>query len=311
MAGPRVLELGRGRRLVDLDFRDTEGLVAAYLTPGDDGWTLIETGPASCRDALLRGLGAAGVAPTEVRRVLVTHIHLDHAGGVGALTDALPRAEFFAHAAGVPHLVDPTKLVASARRAWGAAMDRLWGPVVAVPAARIHSLVGGERFPVHGGEIVAVATPGHAKHHVAFFDTATRGLYTGDAAGVRLERSSRLRPAIPPPDLDLDLLFGSVEAMRALDPSAVLLSHFGPTPDGARDLAQYRTVVERWRDAAIAAAREQPTVEHIADALRRLDAAPTPARPEDRESLVSGYELAAMGLLRYFETRGAIPRSSS
>ncbi len=99
--------------------------------------------------------------------------------------------------------------------------------------------------------------------------------------------------------------------MRALDPSAVLLSHFGPTPDGARDLAQYRTVVERWRDAAIAAAREQPTVEHIADALRRLDAAPTPARPEDRESLVSGYELAAMGLLRYFETRGAIPRSSS
>ena len=308
MPTPRVVDLGLDRQLLDLDFRDTEGLVASYLLPEDAGWTLVETGPTTCREALLKGVGRAGVAPSEVRRVFVTHIHLDHAGGVGALVEAFPNAEFFAHEVGVPHLIDPSKLVASARRAWGAAMDQLWGSVLPVPAARMHALRGGERFPLRGGELRVIATPGHAKHHLAFFDTGIRGIFTGDGAGVRLERSDHLRPAVPPPDLDLEQLFASLEAMRATDPRLVLFSHFGPSPDGARDLARYRTVVERWRDVALAAAREQPSVDHIARALRSADAAAL-AASGDRESVISGYELAAMGFLRYFETRGLLPGS--
>ncbi|MGP8077744.1 MAG: MBL fold metallo-hydrolase [Thermoplasmata archaeon] len=311
MATPRIVDLGQDRQLLDLDFRDTEGLVAAYLLPEAEGWTLIETGPATCRDALLAAVDRAGVGRSEVRHVLVTHIHLDHAGGMGALANALPRAEFYAHELGVPHLIDPTKLVASARRAWGAAMDTLWGPVLPVPADRVHSLHGGERLPLRGGELQVIATPGHARHHLAFFDTALRGIFTGDGAGVRLERSSRVRPAVPPPDLDLEQLFSSVEAMRRTDPRLVLFSHFGPSPDGAADLVRYRTAVEEWRDVALAAARERPEVPHVTEALRRFDGALDGAEGPDRESLVSGYELAAMGFLRYFETHGLLPGAKS
>jgi glyoxylase-like metal-dependent hydrolase (beta-lactamase superfamily II) len=236
----------------------------------------------------------------------VTHIHLDHAGGMGMLPSALPKAEFYAHELGVPHLVDPTRLIASARRAWGPAADPLWGPIPPVPSARLHALRGGEAFPLTGGVLKVLATPGHAKHHLAFFDTAIAGVFTGDGAGVRLERSSRIRPAVPPPDLDLDQLFASVEAMRALEPKLVLFSHFGPSPDGAADLARYRTIVEQWRDAALAAAREEATPEHVAASLHRLEAATDPASPGERESLVSDYEVAARGFLRYFETHGLL-----
>ncbi len=306
VAGPRVVELGRERRLLDLDFRDTEGLVAAYLLPAPDGWVLLETGPTTCRPALLRGLAAAGVAPEEVRHVLVTHIHLDHAGGMGALADALPRATFYAHELGVPHLVDPSRLISSARRAWGAAADPLFGPIPPVPAPRLLPLKGGERIALRDGELEVLATPGHARHHLSFFDTGLGGVFTGDSAGVRLERSDRLRPAIPPPDLDLEQLFASLEAMRRLDPRLVLFSHFGPSPSGAADLARYRSVVERWRDVALAAARERPEVEFVARRLREEDESSGAIEPGDRAGLVSGYELAAQGLLRYFELRGLL-----
>jgi glyoxylase-like metal-dependent hydrolase (beta-lactamase superfamily II) len=312
MPGPVARELGEGRLLLDLDFRDTEGLVAAYLLPSEEGWTLIETGPTTCRGALLSGLRAAGVTPEEVRKVFVTHIHLDHAGGVGALADALPRAQFYAHALGVPHLVDPTRLIASARRAWGAAADPLWGTILPVPAPRIEALQGGERFPLLGGDLEVIATPGHAKHHLAFFDTRLRGVFTGDGAGVRLERSPHLRPAVPPPDLDLDLLFASLEAMRARDPRFVLFSHFGPSPEGPADLARYRAIVLDWKEAALAAARENPDPEFVARRLALHDAVTlqqegvSPSEAE-RESLVSGYDLAAKGFLRFFETHGDLP----
>jgi glyoxylase-like metal-dependent hydrolase (beta-lactamase superfamily II) len=309
---PRVIDLGRDRQLVDIDFRDTEGLVAAYLLPEEQGWTLIETGPSTCRAALLAGISRAGVSATEIRHVFVTHIHLDHAGGVGALVDDFPAATFYAHELGVPHLVDPTKLVASARRAWGAAADPLWGPILPVPPPRIVALRGGERFPLRGGELSVLATPGHAKHHLSFFDSGTRGIFTGDGAGVRLERSNRIRPAVPPPDLDLDLLFSSLEAMRRMDPALVLYSHFGPSPDGVVDLERYRTIVEEWRDVALAAARERPDAAFIGARLQEndrrdgsRDRGQTTAR-DDRSAMVSGYELAAQGFLRYFETHGLL-----
>jgi glyoxylase-like metal-dependent hydrolase (beta-lactamase superfamily II) len=306
---PAVRELGEGRQLLDLDFRDTEGLVAAYLLPEPEGWMLIETGPATCREALLAAIGRAGVSPSEIRHVLVTHVHLDHAGGMGAVVASFPHATFYAHELGVPHLVDPTKLIASARRAWGAAADPLWGTIVPVPAPRVVALRGGERFPLKSGDLRVLATPGHARHHLAFFDSGLRGVFTGDGAGVRLEHSDHLRPAVPPPDLDLEALFASLETMRATDPKLVLFSHFGPSPDGARDLVRYRTVVEQWRDVALAAARERADPDFVTSRLAAYDAASVgSSSPDDRESLVSGYELAARGFLRYFETHGLIGR---
>jgi glyoxylase-like metal-dependent hydrolase (beta-lactamase superfamily II) len=306
MPAPRVLDLGRGRVLVDLDFRDTEGLVAAYLLPEPDGWALVETGPSTCREALLRGVAAAGVEARDVRDILVTHIHLDHAGGLGAVADDFPHARLHAHEVAVPHLVDPTRLIAGARRAWGEASDQLWGTVVPTPAPRLHALRGGETLPLRGGELRALATPGHAKHHLAFFDTGIRAILAGDGAGVRLEDSATIRPAVPPPDLDLEQLFASLEAMRRTEPKAVLLSHFGPTPHGAEDLVAYRATVERWRDVALSAARENPEPSYVAGRLRELDRASPSGAAGDPASLVSGYDLAAQGLLRYFRTHGEL-----
>jgi glyoxylase-like metal-dependent hydrolase (beta-lactamase superfamily II) len=311
MVGPRILELGAGRLLLDLDFRDTEGLVAAYLLPEPDGWALLETGPTTCRPALLAGLSAAGIAPEEVRDVLVTHIHLDHAGGVGALADALPRARFYAHELGVRHLAEPDRLVASARRVWGAASDSLWGAVVPAPASRLVPLRGGESLPLRGGELRVLATPGHARHHLAFVDTAISAVFAGDAAGVRLEGAEGLRPAVPPPDLDLVQLYASLERMREVGPRQLLLSHFGPTPHGPEDLVAYRATVERWRTIALDAARERPEPEWIAARLEAADGAAGEAAGGPRASLVSGYDLAAQGFLRYFQTHGDLERAAT
>lgn len=307
-----VRELGRGRLLLDLRFRGREELVAAYLLPGSDGWTVVETGPTTCLEALLDGLDAAGIEPAQVARVLVTHIHLDHAGGLGAIAARLPRAELGAHRAGVRHLVDPSRLIESARRAWGAAADPLWGVVAPVPGERLKALDGGERIPVEGGELEVIATPGHARHHLSFFDAPRRAMITGDSAGVFLPGSSAARPAIPPPDLDLGLLFESLRAMAERRPTELDYTHFGPVPGGAGLLEEYRRSVERWSAIALEAARTEPSVAHVAGALRAAELerdSPSGggAPGAERQELISGVELAAQGLLRYFQAHGELP----
>jgi glyoxylase-like metal-dependent hydrolase (beta-lactamase superfamily II) len=311
LARAQVEDLGQDRLQIDLDFRDVEGLIASFAIRGPGGWTLIETGPSSCRDRLASGLSAAGIDPLEVERVLVTHVHLDHAGGLGVAAGMFPKATLYVHTEGLAHMLDPTKLAASARRAWGAAADPLWGPILPVPADRIVALAGGERLPVFGGDVVVVATPGHARHHLSFFDESTRSMYTGDSAGVRIPGADHVRPALPPPDLDLEELVESVERMRLLDPERLLYTHFGAQSEGSHALAGYPAMVRRWRDVALAAARETPTVEHVSAALQRseeeLRRSALETDDDDRPEMISGTAMAAQGLLRYFRTRGLIP----
>jgi glyoxylase-like metal-dependent hydrolase (beta-lactamase superfamily II) len=308
----RIIELGQDRLLIDLDFRDTEGLVGTYVLPLEDRtYALIETGPSSCRSSLGRGVASAGIDARSVRKVLVTHIHLDHAGALGAAADLFPNATLYAHRLGVPHMIDPSRLIASARRAWGPAADTLWGPVLPVPPERLQPLSGGERFAVLGGSLEVLETPGHAKHHLAFFDSATRSIYTGDGAGVRLEGATRARPALPPPDLDIEDLIESVERMARLSPDRLLYSHFGAGPGGAAELRRFVGTVRTWVEEGLRAARENPDPGNVADTLRRYEleqhALQGPSSVEgDRGEMVSGYELAAQGLLRYFQTRGLL-----
>ncbi len=312
MSDGGLVELGDGRLAADLLFRGQEGLIASFFLPGPDGWAVVETGPTTCGPTLLRRIGEAGIHPGDVRRVFVSHIHLDHAGGVGRLAHHLPNATFYAHESGVPHLVDPSRLIASTRRAWGEAADPLWGAIVPLPAGRVVALKGGEEFALRGGPLVVLATPGHARHHLAYFDRSTGSLMTGDAAGVRLAGAWRPRPAIPPPDLDLEALFASLERMTALAPRRVHFTHFGESPDGARDLVAVGQAVAEWRDVALETARADPSTGAVATALRRheMEAAAHAGGAvglDQRNEMISGYDLAAQGLLRYFRTRGLLP----
>lgn len=309
MSPARVEELGADRFQLDLDFRDVEGLIASYALPGPNGWTIVETGPTTCREHLVQGVSAAGIDPKEVDRVLVTHIHLDHAGGLGTAAELFPNATLFVHREGLAHMLDPSKLVASARRAWGAAADPLWGPILPVPPSRLVALSGGERLQLRDGKLLVVDTPGHARHHLAFFDETTRSLLTGDAAGVHLPGTDLVRPALPPPDLDLEALLASVDRMRELAPERLLYTHFGPRSSGVEALSAYPAIVLRWRDVALAAAREEPSVEYVSAALQRSEqeASSGTAHADDRPDLISGTAMAAQGLLRYFRTRGLIP----
>ncbi len=312
MSAPNVTELGDGRLMIDLGFRDHDGLIASFLLPGPDGWTMIETGPTSCLDRLVSGVLRAGIDPREVERIFVTHIHLDHAGALGAAADKFPDAELFVHRSGIAHMVDPTKLAASARRAWGPASDQLWGAIPATPANRLGPLDGGESFELTDGTLEVLATPGHARHHLAFLDTGLSAVFTGDAAGVRLPGGGRARPAVPPPDLDLEQMFASLDRIRAAEPKRLLRTHFGPSDVPAADLAAYREAVEEWRDVALGAARVDASVEYVARALCEHEtavarASGVPAPAEDAGALVSGYDLAAQGLLRYFRVRGLLP----
>jgi glyoxylase-like metal-dependent hydrolase (beta-lactamase superfamily II) len=204
---------------IDLDFMDTERIIASFLLLGDRGAALVETGPRTCLDRLTAGLGRHGVSGEDVRQVFLTHIHLDHAGASGHLSEVLPNATFYVHEVGYPHLVDPSKLVKSATRIYGERMEELWGETRPVPKDRIEILEDGRETEAAGGIIVAHDTPGHAYHHLAYLEPDSGALFAGDVAGIRLPGQSYVRPPTPPPEIDVEdwLLFVEAEMDEGME----------------------------------------------------------------------------------------------
>jgi glyoxylase-like metal-dependent hydrolase (beta-lactamase superfamily II) len=308
-----IASLPQGRMLVDLGFRDLHGLIGTYLLPEPEGYALVEVGPTSCREHLLAGLSRAGVEPRQVRDVLMTHIHLDHAGGAGSLAEDLPGATFHVHEVGLPHLLDPRRLNESARRAWGEAAHALWGPVVPLPAHRVHPLRGGEALPLaSGGELRVLATPGHARHHLSFFDSTTRTIFTGDGAGILVPGARHIRPAVPPPDLDVTEMLQSLDAMGAMGPERIAFSHYGVYPDALARLKEAGEGVRRWEALALEAARRSPTVPSLVEAFTEEEHRRSREEGEDpgllaRAQAISALSLAAAGFLRYFRQQGLVP----
>lgn len=240
------LKLDSDLWLLDLNFQGIPDVIAAFLITSPEGHTLIETGPGSTLPALETAVRAAGARLEDVTQLAVTHIHLDHAGAAGTLLRRLPDARLFVHPVGAPHMIDPSKLIASATRIYGDAMDRLWGAFEPCPADRVVVLADDAELRAGSRTLRALHTPGHASHHIAFVDMERKTAFTGDVAGVRLGASPYVRPPTPPPDIDIPAWHESAHRLRALGLRALDLTHFGRIPGAANHLDTLVRNLDDW-----------------------------------------------------------------
>ena len=238
--------LASGLDYVDLNFLGRPEIIATAILHGPAGVALVDPGPSTTLANLTAALEKKGIRFADVRQLLITHIHLDHAGATGSIVETHPHIEVFVHMRGAPHLADPTKLLASAARLYAQDMDRLWGEVKPVPANRLRILEGGETLTVAGREMRVEYTPGHASHHVSYLDTASRVAFVGDTAGIRRGSGTYVMPPTPPPDIDLEAWRASEQKILAWDPDALFLTHFGPHHGARQHFQAMFENIEAW-----------------------------------------------------------------
>jgi glyoxylase-like metal-dependent hydrolase (beta-lactamase superfamily II) len=307
---PHVHEEYPGVIRIDHRWMGMPGFIASYLVDGGDGLALVDPGPDSTLDTLLAGIRAAGRDPAELTHVLVTHVHLDHAAAAGRLLRHAPRATVYVHPRGAAHLADPTRLLSSAARLYGDAMQTLWGTMHPVPEDRLRVLADDEAVCVGRRTLTALDTPGHASHHLAFHDAARGLVFTGDVGGIRLDRLPHVRPPTPPPDLDPVAWAASIRRLEALRPAALLLAHFGAVDDVAWHLEDLRARLSDWTDWAAARAANDPDAAALAAALRDKGDAELRAATGDEEAVRRyadsiPYDMQATGFLRYLRRAGS------
>jgi glyoxylase-like metal-dependent hydrolase (beta-lactamase superfamily II) len=307
-----VTALGHEVFQIDTRMAGYDGITAGYLIRGDRP-CLVETGTAPSAPVVRDALARLGIGGGDLATVVVTHIHLDHAGGVGDIAAMFPAAQIVVHQRGARHLADPSRLMASARLVYGAALDRLFGVLTPVPAGRIVALDDVGTIDLGGGRrLDSHYSPGHAKHHVGLADSDTGDLYVGDAAGVYLPETGDLRPATPPPDFDLATALASLRKFAALQPARLLFSHYGPVSLVSETLdrsAEEITVwVEETRQARAAGLDLDHAVAMVRDRTKdrylalNPDADPVIAEKFDR---VSGAVANVEGIMHWLDKSGA------
>jgi glyoxylase-like metal-dependent hydrolase (beta-lactamase superfamily II) len=306
---PVVFEVAPGITAIDTFFGGHERYTAAYLLDADEP-AIVETGPTTSFEPVVRGLAALGLGPNDLAHVVVTHIHLDHAGGVGRIAEHYPSATVWVHERGARHLADPSRLVDSARRIYGRQLlTSLFGAVEVVPRQRIQAVDGGAVIDLGGRRLDVIATPGHAKHHMSLVDSVTGAVFTGDALGIHPPDAPVLRPATPPPDYDLELAVASIRAIRErAHGSKVLFSHFGPVDEVDRicELAELR--FRSWTQAVKRALERTDDLDEIVQVLERVarDDMETGAEATldlQRMETLSSVRMNAMGIMRYWQLR--------
>jgi glyoxylase-like metal-dependent hydrolase (beta-lactamase superfamily II) len=300
--------LAAGISYIDLQFLATPRIIATAVLHGPAGVALVDPGPSTTLDHLLARLADAGITLDDVTSLVLTHIHLDHAGAAGTLVSRNPRLHVYVHENGAPHIVNPEKLLASAARLYGADMDRLWGEVRPVPAAAIRALSGGQAIECASRRLDVAYTPGHASHHVSYFCGDTGIAFVGDTAGIRRDVAFVLTPA-PPPDIDLERWRASLKVISAWSPATLFLTHFGPWGPVNTHLTLLRENMEltsRWARESLARAgnddaREAWFVEQVRRDLRRHV-----TEDETRAYEVAGrFDLSWRGLARYWRKKHA------
>ena len=284
------------------------GITGAFVVRGEKT-ALVETGPKSSLEHLLAGLGAAGVE--RVDSIVVTHIHLDHAGAAGTLAARWPDAKVYVHPVGAPHLADPSKLWSSAARIYGDAMEPLWGGIDPIPAGRIVEVAGGDSIDLGGVTLRAIETPGHARHHHAYLDESSGTLFTGDALGIRLPDVGVIRPATPPPEFDLEAAIASIGKLRDVGAERLCFTHFGMRDgeDAAETCDAAADALVQWAGWIRAAREETADLDEVTESVRRAAAAAYGARLTDaavaRLEQTTSYRMNTWGYMRYLDKRAS------
>jgi glyoxylase-like metal-dependent hydrolase (beta-lactamase superfamily II) len=305
-----MITLASGLSYLDLRFRGVPGIIATAVVHGPGGVALVDPGPSSTLPVLRRELEQAGIAIADVNTLLLTHIHLDHAGATGTLVRENPSLRVYVHERGAPHMINPERLVASATMLYGDAMERLWGEVRPVPAAAIVSLAGGERIGAGGRDFDVAYTPGHASHHVSYFSRESGVAFVGDTAGVRLREGGLILPPTPPPDIDLELWRASLARIGEWMADTLFITHFGPSAPTAPHLSEMADRLEM-----TAALVKESLAHHDSDTVReawftdRIRALLQQRSAQDAYAYeVAGrFDLNWRGLARYWRKKGLTP----
>jgi glyoxylase-like metal-dependent hydrolase (beta-lactamase superfamily II) len=307
-----ITDLGQDVFQIDTRMAGYDGITAGYLIRSERP-CLVETGTAPSAPLVRDALAALGVGAADLATVVVTHIHLDHAGGTGDIAAMFPAAEVVVHELGARHLADPSRLMASARMVYGDELDGLFGTLAPTPADRIRavertgvvSLGGGRRLDSH-------YSPGHAKHHVGLVDSVSGDLYVGDAAGIYIQETGDMRPATPPPDFDLRVALESLRTFASLRPVRLLFSHFGPVTAVAETLERSAEEINLWVDETRRARGAGMDLDHaaamVAERTRQRYAMLAPeadlevAAKFDR---ISGAAANVAGIMHWLDKAGA------
>jgi glyoxylase-like metal-dependent hydrolase (beta-lactamase superfamily II) len=281
--------------------------IATALLESDGHRSVVDPGPGSTLETLHKQLQANGIGVSDLDAILLTHIHLDHAGATGALVRENPRLAVYVHKNGAPHVIDPSKLLASAQRLWPNDLQRLFGETLPVPAGNLRILEGGETLTLGSRRVEVVYTPGHASHHVSYFDKAEGVAFVGDTAGVRIEGNSFVMPATPPPDIDLAVWDTSFAAILERKPTRLFLTHFGYSDNPSEHILLFRERLHQWAALAAEILRTAPSDSAAMDSFMSATYAEIsqhlPAGEAEHYAFSAGLNLSFLGLARYLRKR--------
>ncbi len=304
-----VETLPDGMCAIDTQTAGMDNVTAGYLIDAPRP-ALIECGPALSIDHVIGRLQALGMDPGDLAYLVLSHIHLDHAGGAGDVAAAFPGATVVVSEVGARHLVDPERLNDSSRRVYGDLMDTVYGDCTPIDQTRVQGVADGDVLDLGGGRKLDILyTPGHAKHHIGIYEPDAGALFVGDSVGVKMPGMSAIRPATPPPDFDHVLATRSIRRYLDLDPDRVYLAHYGLVDPPQEALQEAEDRLTLWLETAEAAWEEHAELDHIAETLAQRFADESGADPDDDAeprdgvSLLNGFRSNAAGLKRYLDLR--------
>jgi glyoxylase-like metal-dependent hydrolase (beta-lactamase superfamily II) len=284
----------------------THSIAAALLESGGH-YTIIDPGPESTYATLRERLNGRGLSVAQLDAILLTHIHLDHAGASGSLVRDNPGIAVYVHNLGAPHMLDPSRLLASAQRLWPDTLHQLFGETLPVPKENLRILEGGETLNLGARKLEVAYTPGHASHHVSYFDAAEGVAFVGDTTGIRIDNGPYILPATPPPDISLEIWESSFATILKRQPSRLFLTHFGFADNPAEHIDQFRRRLHRWAELAAeilrsasseADAKEVFVARAQAEMQQQLG-----AEEADHHAFTAGLDLSFLGLARYLRKR--------